>query len=308
MNILIVGASGFIGTELVNSLHTTHQITVLGRDQRKLYAKFANNITKITWEQLEKTDPQKFDVIINLCGSNIGEKRWTPKIKHELISSRVNSNYKILSWLKNTSAKPRILCANAVGIYGLQDETDTSFYNENTKLDMQNPKDFMQEIGVKWQGSLNDAKEMGISTVTMRFGVVLKKGEGMLKKLELPFKLGMGSTLGNGQQVLSWVYYQDLINAILFILSHKEITGPINITSPKPVTQREFAQTFAKTLQRPLFLKTPAFVLKLMFGEMALCLLLKGQRVLPTKLESLGFKFTKPYLKDALYEEYRDKT
>jgi uncharacterized protein (TIGR01777 family) len=305
MNILIAGASGFVGTELVNALEPLHNLTVLGRSLDSLNHSFGANIHKTTWVDLNQLDAQQFDVVINLCGSNIGEKRWNPKIKAELINSRVTTNTTLIQWLIKHNAKPRYLCANAVGIYGLQTNTDPACFDESSVIDITKPKDFLTEIGVAWQQALIPAIDNGISVCSLRFGVVLKRGKGMLKKLELPYYLGLGSILGDGEQVLSWIDSEDLIAAVLFILDHQEIEGPINLTSPNPVSQREFAKTFTQVIHRPLLFKMPAIVIKLLFGEMGECLLLNGQRVVPKRLLELGFTFKYPHLLDALNMEYK---
>ncbi len=304
MNILIAGASGFIGSELTNSLSKKHTITVLGRSMRRLEKLFSATINKLTWDTLSTHDAKKYDLIINLSGSNIGAKRWTESVKNELIESRTLTNKKLVEWLVKQKAKPRFFCANAIGIYGAQ-EVSVEPFSEDHPIPSDTSDDFLQQIGLAWENSLKPAMDQSIPVTTLRFGVVLKKGEGMLKKLELPFRLGLGSILGNGNQVLSWVYYEDLVNAILFLLEHPEVTGPVNITSPTPVTQKEFALKFAKALKRPLFLKTPSWVVKALFGEMGEYLLLKGQRVIPKRLTDLGFQFTYPKLEAVLTREYQ---
>lgn len=303
MNILIAGASGFIGTELVGHLSQSHKISVLGRNLNKLESVFPKEITKLIWNNLKDHNPNLYDLIINLSGSSIGAKRWSSKIKKELIESRTDTNQQLIEWLIHYHAKPRFFCANAIGIYGAQDLSADSF-DEESPLP-QSSDDFLQQIGLIWEQSLRTAIDVGIPVTTLRFGVVLKKGEGMLKKLELPFHLGLGSVLGSGNQVLSWIYYKDLIHAIDFLIEHEEVTGPVNITSPYPVTQREFARKLAKALKRPLFLKTPRLLVKLLFGEMGDYLLLKGQRVLPNRLNELGFRFSYTNIESVLVEEFK---
>lgn len=304
MNILIAGATGFIGSELVKRLRPSHQITVLGRSERHLQARFPNPIKTITWEALPELNATNYDLIINLSGANIGEKRWTEAVKTQLIVSRVRSNERLIAWLDNYNATPRIMCANAVGIYGLQEENGPPL-DENSPIDFQDKKDFLQEIGIAWQHSLQPAIDKGLEVTTLRFGVVLKKGQGMLKKLQLPYSLGLGHTLGQGKQSLSWIHYADAINAILFLIDNPAEIGAFNITSPNPVKQHYFAATFSNLLQRPLWLKMPELVIKILFGEMGECLLLKGQNVVPKRLLSLGFRFQYPRLNDALTAEYR---
>lgn len=305
MKILIAGASGFIGKTLVNHFAQKYQISVLGRSAKKLQLTFSKDIKQLTWDDLPSHDAKPYDIILNLSGSSIGDKRWNPKIKKELIASRTDSNQKLLNWLIDSDAKPRFFCANAIGIYGAYDIC-TQAFDEATPLP-QTSDDFLQQIGLAWEQSLNRAQDAEIPVTILRFGVVLKRGEGMLKKLELPFRFGLGSILGNGQQILSWIYYQDLINAIDFLITHPQLIGPVNITSPYPVMQKEFAQQFATALNRPLFLKTPAFLIKLLLGEMGNYLLLKGQKVLPNRLTELGFKFAYPQIESALINEFCKK-
>lgn len=304
MEILIAGASGFIGSELVSALKNEHTITVLGRDMQRLNHMFSNEINKITWDDLSNLDGKKFAVVINLCGSNIGAKKWTPTIKKELIDSRVVSNQKLITWLLESNAKPRYLCANAVGIYGLQDNADQTAFDEDTIINFDVAKDFLNEIGITWQQSLSTIISNGFPTLSLRFGVVLQRHQGMLKKLELPYYFCLGSVLGDGNQVISWVHIKDVIASIQFILNQPGLTGAINITAPNPVKQKTFAKVFATVLRRPLLLTMPASVIKLLFGEMGECLLLKGQRVLPKKLHELGYQFHYPTLELALKAEY----
>ncbi|MGQ3892788.1 TIGR01777 family oxidoreductase [Legionella sp. CNM-4043-24] len=303
MNILIAGASGFIGTVLIQHLSQRHTLTVLGRSQEKLASIFPKDVRRLTWDSLNDHDARPCDLVINLSGSNIGASRWSTTVKKELIESRTGTNQQLTSWLIHHQARPRFFCASAIGIYGAQ-EHSTVCFDETSPLPL-SPDDFLQEIGMKWEQSLQNAIDAGISVTSLRFGVVLKQGDGMLKKLELPFRMGLGSVLGSGNQTLSWVHYQDLINAIDFLIEHPEVSGPVNITSPEPVTQQEFARKFAKALKRPLLFKTPAFVIRAVFGEMGEYLLLRGQRVIPKRLEQLGFKFTYPDIGAALAQEFQ---
>lgn len=305
MNILIAGASGFIGTELVKHLSKNHKLTVIGRSLQRLESIFSKDIRRLSWDDLTFDDAKQYAIIINLSGSSIGAKRWSSNVKRELIESRTGTNQRLIEWLIKQHAKPRFFSANAVGIYGAQACSEESF-DEYTPLP-ESSNDFLQHIGLLWEQSLQSAIEADIPVTILRFGVVLKQGEGMIKKLELPFCLGLGSVLGTGQQALSWIYYKDLINAIHFLIAHDKVTGPVNITSPYPVTQEEFAQLFAKALNRPLFLKTPRFVIQFLFGEMGDCLLLKGQKVLPKRLSELGFKFTYPKIEAVLSKEFNPK-
>ncbi|CEK09971.1 TIGR01777 family oxidoreductase [Legionella hackeliae] len=305
MKILIAGASGFIGTELVNALLPHHEITVLGRSKRKMEQHFGANVTQTTWDMLPTLDATNYNAIINLSGHNIAASRWTDKVKQLLISSRVDTTAILINWAVSHNIKPHFYCANAVGLYGLQQNGDLRAFDENTTIDFSKPADFLQEIGIKWQQALQPALDHGMKVTTTRFGVVLKKEEGMLKRLIPSFKLGLGSIIGNGQQIISWVHVEDVIGAFKFLLEHPELTGSFNITSPNPVSQAEFAKTLANVMHRPLLFRTPAFVIHILFGEMGDSLLLHGQRVLPKNLLAEGYQFRFPELRLALEKELK---
>ena len=305
MNILIAGASGFIGAELVKALEPEHTITVLGRDAHTLQKRFSKNISIKTWEQLLQLDATNYDVVINLCGHNIAASRWSKGVKEKLIHSRVDTNNQLINWLIDKKAKPRFICANAVGIYGLQINGDPAQFDENSSIDIEHPRDFLSEVGIRWQESLAPATKEGIAVTTVRFGVVLKRNQGFLKKIVPSFWMGMGSILGDGKQIISWVHIDDVIASILFLLNRPDLTGAFNITSPNPVSQEQFAQILAQTLHRPLILKIPAKIIQVLLGEMGDCLLLKGQRVIPKRLIEEGYQFAYPKCTDALKREFQ---
>jgi len=304
MNILIAGASGFIGHALVKSFKQKHNLSILGRDKTRLLRDYPSGVTCCTWDELSTLDANYFDAVINLCGYNIAASRWSAAIKQQLIASRVETNKTLIDWLIQQAAKPHFICANAVGIYGLQSDGDPNTFDEDTPIDRNHPPDFLSEIGVRWQESLQPAIDYGIPVTTTRFGVVLQKGQGMLKKMFLSFYLGLGSIVGSGKQALSWVHIDDVVEAMSFLLAHPKLTGPFNLTSPNPVSQEAFAHALAKSLHRPLFFKMPAVIVRILFGEMGECLLLKGQRVLPKRLLDAGYLFQYSELSAALQHEF----
>ena len=303
MKLLIAGATGFVGQALVKALHPQHDVTVLGRDLSLLRQRFADPIQKILWSSLADQDAKAYDAVINLCGQNIADARWNAAIKQQLIASRVETNKTLIDWAIAQQATPRFFSANAVGIYGMQDKNDPSALDENSPIDFEHPRDFLSEIGVRWQQALQPALDAGMSVTSLRFGVVLGRNAGMLKKLTPGFYLGLGSVLGDGQQVLSWIDVDDLVAAVLFLLERPQLTGAFNLCSPHPVTQAVFARTLASVIKRPLWLRMPAFAVRTLFGEMGDCLLLNGQLVLPTRLEEAQFQFRYPELSDALRHE-----
>jgi uncharacterized protein len=305
MNILIAGASGFIGRNLVKALQSEHNLTILGRNSQLLQHYFPQSVKICTWEVLPQIKANSYDAIINLCGYNIAKRHWTNRIKQEIIDSRVKTSTELLNWAIRQDAKPHFYCANAVGIYGMQKTDDLSSFTEDSPIDFSHPHDFLSEIGIRWQQALKPAQAHGIKVTITRFGIVLQKGEGILKKLIPSFYFGLGSVLGNGQQVISWVHIDDVIGVFQFLLNNTKLTGPFNVTAPKPVTQAQFAHILAKSIHRPIFLTTPSFVVRSLFGEMGESLLLNGQRVIPKRLLAEGYQFQYPTLIAALAREFQ---
>lgn len=305
MKLLIAGASGLVGQALVNSLKAQEEISVLGRSLSHLKTIFPEDVHYCTWDSLESEDAHSYDALINLCGKNIADSRWTAAVKKELISSRVDTSKVLIDWAAQQKAKPHFYCANAIGIYGMQDKGDQGVYTEDTPVAFDAPPDFLSEIGVRWQRAAEAAEAFGMKVTITRFAVVLKKDEGMLKKLSPAYKFGLGSIIGDGQQVLSWVHIDDVVGAYKFLLSHPELTGAYNICAPDPVAQKDFARLFAQALHRPLFLRTPQWVIRLLFGEMGNSLINQGQRVAGKKIIEAGYRFQYPDLKAALEQEFR---
>jgi uncharacterized protein (TIGR01777 family) len=304
MNILIAGASGFIGRNLVKALQNNHNLTVLGRNAADLEKAFPKEVKICNWDSLANLDAKTYDAVINLCGHNIGASRWNAEVKRKLIDSRVNTSKDLIDWAIKQGAKPHFYCANAIGIYGLQENGDPQAFDENSTINFNNPPDFLAEIAVRWQRAMQPALDQGMDVTITRFGVALQKGEGMLKKLSPSFYLGLGAVVGDGKQVLSWVHVDDIVGAYLFLLERPKLTGAFNLTSPNPLSQAQFAKTLAKAMHRPLFLKIPGFVISSIFGEMGECLLLKGQRVMPKRLGEEGYQFLYPDLAAALTHEF----
>jgi uncharacterized protein len=304
VNLLIAGATGFIGKKLVTALQANHSVTVLGRDMANLRRHFTQPTKAVDWDSLPHLKAGTYDAVINLCGYNIAASRWNDRVKEQIIQSRVKTTSALVDWVIKQEAKPHFICANAVGIYGMQDNADHEVLDEDSPIDFEHPRDFMSEIGICWQQALQPAIDYGLNVASMRFGVVIGYGEGLLKKLTPSFYIGCGSVIGDGTQMISWVHIDDVVGAILFLLNKPSFKGAFNLTSPHPVSQAEFARVLATTMHRPLLLKTPAVVIRMLFGEMGDCLLLKGQRVVPNRLIRLGYEFRYPNLVDALRHEY----
>ena len=304
MNILVAGASGFIGQKLVEALQADHHVSVLGRDLAKLARDFPKNISSLSWDKLSDYNASNYDVVINLCGYNISASRWNADIKEKIISSRVSTTNTLIDWIIKHNAKPHFICANAVGIYGLQENGNKTELDEDSPIDFEHPHDFMSSIGVRWEQALQPAIDYGLQVTTTRFGIVLDKNQGILKKLTPSFYLGMGAVIGDGKQIMSWVHIDDVVGALLFLIHKPELTGAFNLTAPHPISQAEFARSLASAMHRPLFLTLPDFAIRMLFGEMGECLLLKGQRVVPKRLLQLGYQFQYPDLQKALLHDY----
>ncbi|MCX7124264.1 MAG: TIGR01777 family oxidoreductase [Gammaproteobacteria bacterium] len=302
MRIIIGGATGMIGKALVNHLSKTHELILLGRSREKITSFFSNQYPILTWDDLKSLNEdflKNTDVIINLTGENIGDKRWSLLQKEKIIASRVNAT-KILSELcaKLGEKSPRLLNAGGIGIYGFSDNAG-SFTEESPALN--DPNCFLSTVGNAWENELFPAENNHVNVVKMRFGVVLAKDGGALKKMLPAFKWGLGAVLGNGQQSFSWVSINDLVRAVDFIILHSDIVGPVNIVSPGVVSQKEFAKSLAKSLHRPCFLVMPERIVHFLFGEMGDELLLKGQCVKSEKLLKAGFEFQHPTIDGALF-------
>ncbi len=309
---LITGGSGFIGTQLTKQLLLEgHQVTLLTRDEVKTLNHFdslmkqaqierdAPNTAQATvktitgFEQL--TDDDSFNVVINLAGQGIAEKRWSDKVKQQLIDSRINTTRALYDYLKDALVKPDVLVSgSALGFYGYQ--------HGDTPLDesAQGDNSFSSRLCASWEAQARQIEALGIRSCYLRTGIVLGKNGGALAKMLAAFKWGLGGPMGSGKQWMSWIHMDDIVGIIRYAVAHEEISGAINATAPTPVTNKTFAKVLGKALKRPALIPMPAFLLKLMMGQMAEELLLSGQRVMPQKMLDAGYNFKFKQLADAL--------
>ncbi|OGT57712.1 MAG: TIGR01777 family protein [Gammaproteobacteria bacterium RIFCSPHIGHO2_12_FULL_43_28] len=306
MHRIITGATGLIGGHLVRHwLQQKHKVTVIGRTKVHIEQVFGDTVRAVTWEEVTTDLLREANAIINLAGTNIGDARWTKTRKQDMLNSRVQTTALIANLLAPLGAKsPPLLNASAIGIYGLQQQIPHGLpkaFDENTQIDCDSPPDFLAEIACAWEKAAASAKENGVRVIHLRFAVVLAKSGGALPKLIQPFKLYVGGVIGTGRQPFSWVAIEDVVRAIDFLLSKQTAAGPFNVVAPNAITQRELAKTIAQVLARPNWLPTPAFALKIIFGEeMAQDLLLEGQHAYPKRLIDLGFQFAYPDIELAL--------
>ncbi len=297
LHVAVSGASGLIGSALVRRLAGEgHRVAPLVRRAPKT--------GEIGWDpetgRLDPRDLDGVDAIVHLAGENIGV-RWTPARKERILGSRVNGT-RLLSETASQMANPPklMVSASAVGIYG--DRGDEILTEESPPGAAH---DFLVSTGLQWEAEAEAARTAGIRVVHARFGLVLSRRGGALGRMLLPFRLGIGGRLGPGSQWMSWISIDDAVSALLVLLVNEAATGPVNVTSPVPVRNREFTRTLGLVLARPTVLPVPSLGLRLMFGEMADATLLASTRVVPQRLLALGFQFQHPALEPALRDVLR---
>lgn len=302
MNILITGATGFIGQTLIHKLsQQNHAIRALSRNG--LQAQKILGIPTYTWNYSSDDVPvealKDCEVIVHLMGENLGAGRWTNERKHEIHASRIISTRKLVAAAPETLKT--FVCGSAIGIYpGTGDKT----YDETFVIPAQ--KTFMQSICSDWEQEATTIESRGIRRVSIRTGVVLGHG-GMIKTLLPLFKMGLGGSVGSGLQWLPWIHIDDLTSVFMKAIEDTRYMGAINAVSPHPVHYHEFARTLGLVLHRPAFLSTPAWLLKLILGEAA-ALALNSYRIAPRRLlQEYDFKFRFAELQGALTDLFQNR-
>lgn len=294
--ILITGGSGLIGTRLTELLtEAGHSVAHLGRSVRN------SSVKTYLWDIGTKTiDRSAFvgaDAIINLAGTNVGDKRWTRKRKEDILQSRLQSTRLLFEELKNGDNQvATFVSASAVGFYGSGDN-QTYFTEDDSQ-----GKGFLADVVGKWEHAVDDIATLGIRVVKLRAGVVLSERGGALKEMLLPVKLYVGSPLGTGEQMLSWIHIDDLCHIFIKAVEDEAMNGVYNAVAPNPVSNRELTYLMAKILKRPILLpRVPAFAIKVLFGEMAE-VVLEGSKISSKKILAAGFNFKFENAGDALVD------
>ncbi len=295
MNVLITGGTGFIGSALAHSLtRQGHTVTVLSRTPSKVAAICGPGIAALAdLEQL--TTDASFQVIINLAGAPIFASRWSAARKNLIRASRITLTEQLVAGIARMNIKPELLISgSAIGYYGNQGDT---------VLTEQSPphQDFSHQLCADWEAAAKTAEQFGVRVCLIRTGLVIAGDGGLLQRMLLPFRLGLGGRLGDGQQWMSWIHRQDWIAIAEAMMNDKSMQGVYNATAPHPVRNSEFTQTLARSLNRHALLPVPACVLKVLLGEMSE-LVLGSQRVLPERLLAQNFKFQYTELAAALNE------
>jgi len=295
--ILIAGGSGLVGKHLSKHLHSKgYQIRLLSR-KILVDSTFPSFVWDVQNNTIDKNALQNVDYIINLAGTNIGEKRWSKKQKKAILESRIKSSQLLFETVKNEKIPLKAyISASATGYYGAI--TSEKIFDENDVAAI----DFLGSVCQQWEESSRSFLELGIRNVQVRTGVVLTTKGGALEKMLQPIKIGFGSALGSGKQYMPWIHSADLCNIYELAIRNDKMKGAYNAVAPEPINNTEFTHKLAKQLQKKIWLPAiPSFLLDIVLGEMA-SIILKGSRVSPYKIQEVGFTFAYPTLSSALEE------
>jgi uncharacterized protein (TIGR01777 family) len=291
--ILLSGSSGLLGSSLKAFLKAAgHEVIPLVRFPSKSDEK------TVVWdperEQFCKADFEGFDGVIHLAGENIAAGRWTAGKKKRLFLSRCRDTWLLSQILVRLDTPPStLICASAIGYYGNRSA-------ERLSEGSLRGNGFLADLCAKWEAASQVAEQKGIRVLHARLGVVLSRQGGMLPKILVPYRFGLGGKLGSGRQVMSWVEIDDVVRACYHLLMTRSLRGPINVVAPQPIQQQEFAHELGKRMRRPCLLSVPKVLLHYLLGEIADELILADQYVEPRKLLETGYEFRYPVLSQAL--------
>lgn len=301
MKIAVTGATGFVGTRLVERLvEEGHSVVALTRSKAhgdRVFPKSAfPSVEVVEYAPLESGEWQQAlsgcDGVVNLAGAGIADERWTPERKQEILDSRKIGTEKIVEAIAQANPKPSVLVnSSAIGYYGT---SETATFDESSAPG----DDFLAQVCQAWEAAAESAQSNGTRVVILRTGIVLGMG-GALGKMLTPFRLFAGGPLGTGRQWFSWIHRDDLVNLILKALTDTSLSGVYNATAPNPVRMAEFCQTLGQVMGRPSWLPVPAFALEALLGDAAQ-VVLEGQQVLPKRTQEAGFAYQYPAVKAAI--------
>lgn len=290
---VISGGSGLVGQALTERLvKQGFNVVILSRTDHQN----TEQVSYVNWSKVDwiKQMP-KADLVINLAGATLN-KRWTEEYKKQILKSRIESTKKLRHYLEQTSYRPYVINASAVGYY------PTAKRLTFTERDVFVPHNFLSSVVCQWEAEAAAIKALGTDVARCRFGVVLAKNGGALPLMALPYRLAAGGPIADGRQVLSWIHIDDLTEAMLYIYKQR-LTGIFNFTAPQPATQDQFGRTLGKVLHRPHWFPVPKVMMNTVLGEQAQ-MVTEGQRVLPERLLAEGFEFSYPDVDAALREIY----
>lgn len=288
MNILVLGGTGLIGSKLVAALtEEKYHVYVLTRSQKESTHPFTHyvqyspeNPNDISWH---KELPDDIEMIYNLAGASLNQ-RWTKEAKESIFNSRIDVMKTLERFVENNTPPSVLVNASAIGYY------PTSEHLTFDESDEFSPVNFLQQVVTAWENRARRFESFNIRVVRARIGLVLAREGGALPLISLPYKLGVGGPIGNGQQWYSWIHVDDLVNAFLYVGANKAVSGPVNMTAPTPQRQAQFGAYLSAELRRPNCFRTPKFLIDMVLGERSL-LVVKGQKVMPKALLSHHFKY-----------------
>lgn len=295
MRIAVTGSSGLIGSHLVPALRAD------GHDVLRLVRRTPRTADEHRWapehHEVDAAVLADVDAVVNLAGAPISPRLWTASYERRLLTSRVDSTVTVSTALaaaaKADPTRPRVLLSGSgVTFYG-----DTG--DRPVTEDEPQGTGFMAELPAQWEEATGTAEAAGVRVVHLRTGLVLGRGAPLMNVLGLVFSLGLGGQLGSGRQYWPWISLADQVGAIRHLLA-ADVSGPVNLAAPNPVTNAEFTETLARVLHRPALLRVPGFVLPLVLRDFARASVIGGQRAVPAKLLATGYSFTHPDLEDAL--------
>ena len=293
MDVAVTGSHGFIGSALLPALiREGHRPVRIVRGQ-------AAGDDELSWDPeagtIDADGLEGIGGVIHLAGAGIGDERWTDARKRLILETRTKGTSLLARTLAGLTRPPSTLVsASAIGYYG--NRGDEPLDEQSTP-----GNDFVARVCVQWEGATAPAADAGIRVARVRSGIVLGRDGGVLPRLLLPFRLGLGGRIASGRQYMSWISIGDQVRAILHALTQDGVAGPVNLTGPAPVTNGEFTETLGRVLRRPTVLPTPLLPLRARYGsELVQHLLVEGQRVLPRRLEATGYRFAHSTLEDAL--------
>lgn len=279
--IAVAGSSGLIGSALVSALRSTdHRVL-------RIVRRAPSNPDELFWNpdsgEFDAGRLRGVDAVVNMCGVNVGARRWSGSFKQQLRDSRIPPT-EVLTSAVLEAGVPVLVNASAVGIYG-----DT---RDRTVDESAPPGDgFMARLCQDWEAATIPAQQAGVRVVLLRTGLVLSPAGGLLSRLRPLFSVGLGARLGSGRQYMSWISLEDEVRAIRRALTDDTLSGPVNLTGPAPVTNAEFTAALGRTVNRPTPLAVPGFAVRTLLGEFADEAILTGQRAVPAALEGAGFQF-----------------
>ena len=302
MRVAVTGATGFVGSRLVERLQADgHQVLVLARNLDRAVRMFPTAafpaVEVMAYTPLQSGEWQQrlsgCDGVVNLAGEPISE-RWTATHKQSIVASRQVGTQKLVEAIAQSNPKPQVLVsASAIGFYGT---SETAAFEETSAAG----DDFLAEVCKVWEAEAQKVKDAGVRLVILRIGVVLAMG-GAIAKMLTPFKLFAGGPIGTGRQWFSWIHREDLVNLIMQALTQPSMEGIFNATAPNPVRMAEFCNTLGEVMNRPSWLPVPAFAIEALLGDGAI-VVLEGQQVLPKRTQTTEFSYQYPELKSALEE------